>query len=205
MVLVTVSGTICADSLKQIETKDGTAMAVFRVGASTSKKNAEGKNEPLYKNCKVFGKSAENLLKAGEGTRIICYGQEEPDNYTDNEGAKHYRTIVNVGHWEYAERKGDTAQAQPQAQGYMNPPTASAPQFNSPTSAPQYGTPAPAPQFGNPAPAPQFGNPAPAPAPQFNNPTPAPAPQFGNQQYNANGFNGFTPVPAGMDMPEGFA
>lgn len=64
------------------------------------------------------GEFAEKFLK--QGTKVIVVGRLQTGSYTDRNGNKVYTTDVLADEFEFAESKGDAAQAQPKQKASDN-------------------------------------------------------------------------------------
>lgn len=66
-------------------------------------------------NCRVWGKTAENLVKyQTKGNLIAVIGRMQVDNYTDKDGKNRNYTYVLVEDLEYLERKKEDTQEEKQ-------------------------------------------------------------------------------------------
>lgn len=105
-----------------------TAIASYSLAVDRRFKNAEGKYDADFINCKAFGKAgefAEKYLK--KGTKIAVVGRIQTGSYENKEGQKVYTTDVIVEEQEFAESKNASSNNQPTGKaaaddGFMNVP-----------------------------------------------------------------------------------
>lgn len=71
----------------------------------------DGEKVADFINCRVWGKTAENLVKyQTKGNLIAVIGRMQVDNYTDKDGKNRNYTYVLVENLEYLERKKEDTQ-----------------------------------------------------------------------------------------------
>ena len=87
-------GTLCHD-IEGKTSQGGTSMASFRIAVRRNFKNAEGKYESDFINCKAFGKTAEIVrLYTQKGKQVAITGEIQTGSYTNKEGRKVYTTDI---------------------------------------------------------------------------------------------------------------
>ena len=68
----------------------------------------DGERVADFINCRVWGKTAENLVKyQTKGNLIAVIGRMQVDNYTDKDGNNRYNTYLLVEELEYLQSKKD--------------------------------------------------------------------------------------------------
>ena len=68
----------------------------------------DGEKVADFINCRVWGKTAENLVKyQTKGNLIAVIGRMQVDNYTDKDGNNRYNTYLLVEELEYLQSKKD--------------------------------------------------------------------------------------------------
>lgn len=93
-------------------TNSGKVVAGFTLAVDRPFANANGEREADFINCQIWGKSAENLGNSvHKGQRVLVEGRLQIRQYEDKQGAKRYVTEVVCNHFEYIERKANTAPA----------------------------------------------------------------------------------------------
>ena len=96
-----------ANDLEIRSTTTGKSICEFRL-ATNRPVNRDGEKVADFVNCRVWNKSAENLVKyQTKGNLIAVIGRLQIDSYTDKEGNKRYSSYVLVEDLEYLERKKD--------------------------------------------------------------------------------------------------
>ena len=94
-----------ANVLELKATTTGKSICEFRI-ATNRPVNRDGEKVADFVNCRVWNKSAENLVKyQTKGNLIAVIGRLQIDSYTDKEGNKRYSNYVLVEDLEYLERK----------------------------------------------------------------------------------------------------
>ena len=94
-----------ANPLELRSTSTGKSVCEFRL-ATNRPVNRDGEKVADFVNCRVWNKSAENLVKfQTKGNLIAVIGRIQIDNYQDKEGNKRYNYYVLVEDLEYLERK----------------------------------------------------------------------------------------------------
>lgn len=100
-------GTLCHD-IEGKTSQGGTSMASFRIAVRRNFKNAEGKYESDFINCKAFKGNADYLVKyAHKGDRLAVEGRIQTGSYTKQDGTKVYTTDLMVDNVEVIKTKGD--------------------------------------------------------------------------------------------------
>lgn len=87
----------------------------------------DGQPDADFFNCSAFGKTAEFVEKyLTKGTKIVISGTLQNNNYTDNNGVKHYSDSVIIEELDFAESKAKPTNTEPNypkdADGFMNVP-----------------------------------------------------------------------------------
>jgi single-strand DNA-binding protein len=103
-------------------TQNGTAVARFTVAVDRSFTNKEtGEREADFINCQAWKNSAEFVGKYfKKGSLIIVDGNLRNNNYTDQNGVKHYAMVVVADSVSFGGSKSDNGGQQ--AQQYNTPP-----------------------------------------------------------------------------------
>lgn len=146
---IILMGRLCADPEFR-QTQSNIPVCRFRI-AVNRQKDKNGNQEADFINCTAWRSTAEFVARYfSKGSMIIIEGQLRNNDYTDNNGVKHYSMDVLAESVEFGESKnaGAAQQGQPQQQ-YQQPQYGAAPpqQYNQQYQAqpPQYG--AAPPQF----------------------------------------------------------
>ena len=96
-----------ANDLEIRSTTTGKSICEFRL-ATNRPVNRDGEKVADFVSCRVWNKSAENLVKyQTKGNLIAVIGRIQIDSYTDKEGNKRYSNYVLVEDLEYLGRKKD--------------------------------------------------------------------------------------------------
>ena len=96
-----------ANDLEIRSTTTGKSICEFRL-ATNRPVNRDGEKVADFVSCRVWNKSAENLVKyQTKGNLIAVIGRIQIDSYTDKDGNKRYNNYVLVEDLEYLERKKD--------------------------------------------------------------------------------------------------
>lgn len=128
-------GRLCADP-EMKHTASGVPCCHFRI-AVNRKKQKDGTREADFINCTAWRQTAEFICRYfSKGNMIIIEGQLRNNDYTDNNGVKHYSMDVLVDSASFAEPKNagaDQSQQQPyepqqQPYGQYAPPYGAAQQ-----------------------------------------------------------------------------
>lgn len=123
---VILAGRLTADP-QFSQTTSGVSVARFTV--ATDRKYADkqtGERKADFINCVAFRNTAEFVSRYfNKGSAIIVEGSLQNNNYTDNNGVKHYAMVVSVDNVSFCGSKNDSNNAQ-------NAPQQ--PQYNSGTS-----------------------------------------------------------------------
>lgn len=94
-----------ANDLELRSTSTGKSICEFRI-ATNRPVNRDGEKVADFINCRVWNKSAENLVKyQTKGNLIAVIGRMQVDKYQDKDGKNQYRSYVLVEDLEYLERK----------------------------------------------------------------------------------------------------
>lgn len=106
---IVITGRI-ANDLEIRSTTTGKSICEFRI-ATNRPVTKDGERVADFINCRVWNKSAENLVKyQTKGNLIAVIGRMQVDTYTDKEGKKQYKSYVLVEDLEYLERKKEDNQ-----------------------------------------------------------------------------------------------
>lgn len=96
-----------ANNLELRSTSTGKSICEFRL-ATNRPTNRDGERVADFINCRVWGKTAENLVKyQTKGNLIAVIGRMQVDNYTDKDGNNRYNTYLLVEELEYLQSKKD--------------------------------------------------------------------------------------------------
>lgn len=99
-----------ANNLELRSTSTGKSICEFRL-ATNRPTNRDGERVADFINCRVWGKTAENLTKyQNKGNLIAVIGRMQVDRYEDKEGNTRYSNYVLVEDLEYLERKKENNQ-----------------------------------------------------------------------------------------------
>ena len=94
-----------ANNLELRSTSTGKSICEFRL-ATNRPTNRDGERVADFINCRVWGKTAENLVKyQTKGNLIAVIGRMQVDRYEDKGGNTRYSNYVLVEDLEYLERK----------------------------------------------------------------------------------------------------
>ena len=147
---VILMGRLCADPEFR-QTQSNIPVCRFRI-AVNRQKDKNGNQEADFINCTAWRSTAEFVSRYfSKGSMIIIEGQLRNNDYTDNNGVKHYSMEVLAESVEFGESKnaqnGGAAQQGQAPQQYQQPQYGAAPppQYNQQYQQPQYG--AAPPQF----------------------------------------------------------
>lgn len=87
-----------------IQTQNGT-MKIVRFSTAENFRFGD-KEEAIFRNCSAVGNTAEFLAKyVHKGTKLVLFGSERPNNYTDKEGVARTGTEYRIDQCEFAESK----------------------------------------------------------------------------------------------------
>lgn len=111
--------------LKQMQS--GMVLTSFDLAVARAFKNKQtGEVETDFIRCQAWGKTAEFLGRYfSKGKSVVVEGDLRNNNYTDQNGVKHYGFVVNVQTVSFAGNKSDSQQASQQT---YNQPTQNNPQ-----------------------------------------------------------------------------
>lgn len=99
-----------ANDLELRATTTGKNVCEFRI-ATNRPANRDGEKVADFISCRVWNKSAENLVKyQTKGNLIAVIGRMQVDRYEDKDGNTRYSNYVLVEDLEYLERKKETNQ-----------------------------------------------------------------------------------------------
>ena len=99
-----------ANDLELRATTTGKSICDFRI-ATNRPTNRDGERVADFINCRVWNKSAENLVKyQTKGNLIAVIGRIQVENYKDKEGKNKSYTYLLVEDLEYLERKKEENQ-----------------------------------------------------------------------------------------------
>lgn len=88
----------------------GTAVAEFTLAVNERRKDKDGKyvDDTEWVNCKLLGKSAENLSQyITKGKSVFVEGKLKTRSWENDQGVKQYRTEILVNTVEFLDRKGN--------------------------------------------------------------------------------------------------
>lgn len=121
-----IYGRVCKD-VDFRQTPSGVSVAKFTVAADRKYADKQtGERKADFISCVAFRNTAEFVSRYfNKGSAIIVEGSLQNNNYTDNNGVKHYAMVVNVDNVSFCGSKNDSNNAQ-------NAPQQ--PQYNSGTS-----------------------------------------------------------------------
>lgn len=97
--------------LKQMQS--GMMLTSFDIAVARAFKNKQtGETETDFIRCQAWGKTAEFLSRYfSKGKAVVVEGDLRNNNYTDQNGVKHYGFVVNVQAVSFAGNKSDSAPA----------------------------------------------------------------------------------------------
>ena len=124
-------GRLCTDPEIRY-TSDQKAVCRFRFAVNRRFKRDDEPEADFFQ-CVAFGKIAETFEKCSisKGTKLMIDGEVRNNNYTDNDGVKHYTDQVIVNAFEFCESKAaaasapteyNTPQAKTDDDGFMHVP-----------------------------------------------------------------------------------
>ena len=94
-----------ANDLELRSTSTGKSICEFRI-ATNGPATRDGERVADFISCRVWNKSAENLVKyQTKGNLIAIIGRVQVDNYTDKEGNKKSKHYILIEDLEYLETK----------------------------------------------------------------------------------------------------
>lgn len=102
-------GRLCTDPEIRY-TSDQKAVCRFRFAVNRRFKRDDEPEADFFQ-CVAFGKIAETFEKCSisKGAKLMIDGEIRNNNYTDNEGVKHYSDQVIVNSFEFCESKATSA------------------------------------------------------------------------------------------------
>lgn len=114
-------GRLCTDPEIRY-TSDQKAVCRFRFAVNRRFKRDDEPEADFFQ-CVAFGKIAENFEKCSisKGAKLMIDGEVRNNNYTDNDGVKHYSDQVIVNSFEFCESKSAAASG-PASSEYSTPP-----------------------------------------------------------------------------------
>ena len=106
-----IMGRLCTDPEIRY-TSDQKAVCRFRFAVNRRFKRDDEPEADFFQ-CVAFGKIAETFEKCSisKGTKLMIDGEVRNNNYTDNDGVKHYSDQVIVNSFEFCESKSASASA----------------------------------------------------------------------------------------------
>lgn len=95
------------------QTQSGMVLTNFDIAVARAFKNKQtGETETDFIRCQAWGKTAEFLARYfSKGKSVVVEGDLRNNNYTDQNGVKHYGFVVNVQTVGFAGNKSDSASA----------------------------------------------------------------------------------------------
>ena len=114
-------GRLCADPEIRY-TSDQKAVCRFRFAVNRRFKRDDEPEADFFQ-CVAFGKIAETFEKCSisKGAKLMIDGEVRNNNYTDNDGVKHYSDQVIVNAFEFCESKAASASGSAPTE-YNTPP-----------------------------------------------------------------------------------
>ena len=114
-------GRLCTDPEIRY-TSDQKAVCRFRFAVNRRFKRDDEPEADFFQ-CVAFGKIAETFEKCSisKGTKLMIDGEIRNNNYTDNDGVKHYTDQVIVNAFEFCESKAASASGSAPTE-YNTPP-----------------------------------------------------------------------------------
>lgn len=97
-------------------TANGLAKSDFSLAVNGRRKTSSGEweDEVEWVNCVVFGDRAERVSQyLTKGKQVFVSGRLSTRSWSDDQGAKHYRTEVIVNDVQFLDRRDDDGQAAP--------------------------------------------------------------------------------------------
>lgn len=111
--VVIMSGRLARD-VETRSTTSGLTVSRFTLAINRSRAEADGTRKADFHNCIAFGKTADAIAKYfTKGSAIGIQGELQDDNYTGNDGMKHYNKQIVVDGFSFRESKN--AQTAPDA------------------------------------------------------------------------------------------
>lgn len=121
---VILIGRLCADPEFR-QTTSGIAVCRIRIAVNRPKQK-DKEQQADFINCTAWRSTAEFISRYfSKGSKIVVEGQLRNNDYTDNNGVKHYSMDVLVDGVEFGESKGTGGGSQPQT--YQQQPAAPRP------------------------------------------------------------------------------
>jgi single-strand DNA-binding protein len=121
------------------QTTAGTPSCLFRI-AIDRKKNKDGNHETDFIQCVAWRQTAEFVARYfAKGQMIVIEGQLRNNDYTDNNGVKHYGMDVLIDNVEFGESKAASSGSSGggyQQSGYAAQPSQAQQQAPAPTQPP---------------------------------------------------------------------
>lgn len=110
---VILGGRLSKDPESRVaQTKNGDMTVVkFAIAVNRDAKQDGGPSADFF-DCVIFGKRAEVIAKYfHKGSRINIAGRVENNNWTDQQGAKHYGTQIRVDEFDFVDTKAESGAA----------------------------------------------------------------------------------------------
>ena len=107
---VILGGRISKDPESRVaQTKNGDMTVVkFAIAVNRDAKQDGGPSADFF-DCVIFGKRAEVIAKYfHKGSRINIAGRVENNNWTDQQGAKHYGTQIRVDEFDFVDTRAES-------------------------------------------------------------------------------------------------
>ena len=116
-----IMGRLCTDPEIRY-TSDQKAVCRFRFAVNRRFKRDDEPEADFFQ-CVAFGKIAETFEKCSisKGAKLMIDGEVRNNNYTDNDGVKHYSDQVIVNSFEFCESKSAVASGSASSE-YSTPP-----------------------------------------------------------------------------------
>ena len=117
MIVETVHGNIA----RELDLKQSDKGAYMNLTVAV---NCGKDKDPIFRDCIVFGRMAENIAKYfSKGKPIMVYGTLESDNYTNKEDKKVYKNKLKVTGFDFvgSPSSSDNQSNEGKQEGYKNP------------------------------------------------------------------------------------
>jgi single-strand DNA-binding protein len=103
------------------QTQSGVSVCKFTVAVNRNYKDANGEQQTDFINCVAWRTTAEFVSRYfSKGKMIIIEGSLQNNNYTDQNGVKHYGMNVNVENAQFGESKSSANNSQQTVQNNQN-------------------------------------------------------------------------------------
>ena len=117
---VILIGRLCADPEFR-QTTSGIPVCRIRIAVNRPKQK-DKEQQADFINCTAWRSTAEFIARYfSKGSKIVAEGQLRNNDYTDNNGVKHYSMDVQIENVEFGESKGNGSGSQPQTYQQQQP------------------------------------------------------------------------------------